>query len=282
MSVSDARRCFVNGLVVLLSSLILTGCLDDSPAGGPLADTSEGGSGSSAPVKRGQFLVVGVVTQRNEGSEDAVLEEVEPREPGWARGLEMRYAVVPAVSRCRVGALRDWPPLGCATRLRPVRGFRVPRGGRALILAGARSQRLGRWSIPAFRLRYHVGSRRYETSYSQGLTLRVVPQPAWAHSSASFSSFQTEARNIGCAYLRSTKFLRCAIRTGPCYEMKLVGPPRSACARKAVLDPSARVGKARESWLYHGFRCYVGRASVRCRNQVFEGFFLSERKSHGT
>jgi hypothetical protein len=280
---SDARWWFVGGLVVLLASLIVAGCMDDSPGGGPLGDTSEGGSRFSAPVKRGQFLVVGVITQKNNGGQDAVLEEVEPREPDWARGLEMRYAVVPADNRgCRVGVMRDWPPLGCASRMRPVQGFRVATGGRALILVGARSQELGRWSIPSFRVAYRVGDRNFETAYSQGMGLRVVRDLPWAESSASFSAFRTEAGNIGCAYLHSTRFLRCAIRTGPCYEMKVVGPPRADCAEESVLDPPARVVKARDSWLYDGFRCYVGRASVRCRNQVFEGFFLSGRKSHST
>jgi hypothetical protein len=133
--------------------------------------------------------------------------------------------------------------------------------------------------MPAFRLRYRVGDRHFETTYRQGMGLRLERDLPWLESSASFSSFQTAAGNIGCTYSKSTKLLRCAIRTGRCYEMKVAAPPKYDCAPEAVADPAARVVKARDSWLYHGFRCYVGRTSVRCRNQVFERFFLSGRKS---
>jgi hypothetical protein len=237
----------------------------------------------TGPVMRDQFHVFGLWVPKNTGSDEAVLESVVPSNPSSSRGLEMRYGAIRVPNRgCQIGSARGWPPLGCRGRIRPVKGFHVPSGARAQILIGARSHELGRWSVHAFRVRYHVGDRHFDATYEQGMGLHVVRDLPWADSSASFSSFQTESDNIGCAYLRSSKYLRCATRTGSCYEMKVVGPPRSACAGKAVLEPSAQVVKARDSWLYHGFRCYVGRASVRCRNQVFEGFFLSGRRSHST
>lgn len=131
----------------------------------------------------------------------------------------------------------------------------------------------------------------------QGLGLRVVRDLPWPESSASFPAFQTEAHNIECYFIRSTESLRCDIRTGlkppprkaaGCtrrmtgYEMKVVGHPQAVCAPEAVLLPILRVLKARTSWLFHGFRCYAGHSSIRCRNQVFEGFFLSKRRSHST
>jgi hypothetical protein len=233
-------------------------------------------------VGRGQFHVFGLSVPRNTGSEDAILERVEPAHSRDIRGLEMRYGAVRMPNRgCQIGSARGWPPLGCRGKIRPVRGFRIPSGAYGAILVGARSQELGQWSIPSFRVRYLVADRQYEATFRQGMDLQVVRALPWAESSASFSSFQTEAHNIGCAFLSSTKFLRCKLRTGRCYEMKIVGPTRSACAG-AALPRSARVVKAADSWLYRGFRCYVGRASVRCRNQVFEGFFLSERRSHST
>jgi hypothetical protein len=162
-----------------------------------------------------------------------------------------------------------------------VNRFRIHNGDFTEILVGARSQRLGKWSIPDFRLRYRVGDRHYETSYGQGMKVRVVPRPEFAHSSASFASFQTEAHNIRCAFVRATKAVRCDLRSGPCYELKIVGRS-SVCAAGTPPTRSGRVLQAGASWLYHGFRCYAGHANIRCRNQRFEGFFLSERRSHRT
>lgn len=294
MRVSEGLRCFFGGLILLLVALSAAGCLSDSGrAGGPLGETSDGGSWASGPVKRGQFLVVGVFTRKNESGHEVVLESIEPRDPDRAEGLELRYAAVQAPTRgCQVGALSNWPPLGCASKIRPVKGFRIARGAAETeILVGARSQHLGRWFIPAFRLRYSVGASHYETSYSQGIRVRVVRRLRGAESSASFPSFQTEAHNIGCAYTRSTGLLRCEIRTGlkeGCpgssssgFEMMVTGPARPFCGGQAP-ERSARVLNARASWLYHGFRCYAGHSSIRCRNQVFKGFFLSPSRSRST
>jgi len=281
---ADARINFLAALVVVLLGFAGAGCLGGSErqSGGPLREPGDGESWSSAPVKAGQFLVVGLAVPRNASEHEAVLERVEPSDRASARGLELRYAAVRSGSRhCTIGAMRDWPPLGCRGELEPVNGFRVRAGERAMILVGARSQSLGRWPLLQFRLRYHVGDDRYETKYGQGMKLRVVPRLSFAESSASFSSFQTAAHNIDCAYRPATRFLRCDLRSGPCYEVGITGQPR-ACAGKAVQNQAAAVLKPRDSWLYHGFRCYAGRASIRCRNQVFEGFFLSERRSHRT
>jgi len=268
-------------LAILFGALMLVAAGCSKVSDGPLRDTSGIGSWSSAPVKVGQFLVITVIVPRNASGHEAVLERLEPVHSASTRGLEMRYAAVRNVGRCRAGAARDWPPLGCRGELEPVNGFRVGTGEHALILVGARSQTVGRWWIPDFRLHYRIGDRRYETSYAQGMKVRVVRRLGYAESSASFSSFVTQARNIGCAFLGATRALRCELRSGPCYELRITGRP-SACADDLAPDRSARALKPRETWLYRGFRCYAGRASIRCRNQVFEGFFLSERRSHHT
>jgi hypothetical protein len=269
------------GVGVILGLLLLVAaCRGDSLSEGPLRETSGGHSWSSAPVKVGQFLVTGVTTPKNESGHEVVLERLEPVDDAVARGLELRYAAVDPRSRtCRVGALRDWPPLGCRGETRPVNGFRVPEGEAALILVGARAQRTGRWSLLDFRLRYRIGGHHYATSYGQGMKLRVVRKMRGAKSSASFSSFRTETGNIACAYAATTRFLACNLRSGRCYEMALAGSARR-CSDTAAHLRSAHVLKARETWLYHGYRCHAGHASVHCRNQNFKGFFLSARRSH--
>lgn len=119
----------------------------------------------TGPVKRGQFHVLGVVVPKNKGSDEAILESLEPSNPSSIRGLEMRYGAVRFPSgRCRVGSARGWPPLGCSGKIRPVRGFRIPSGAYGAVLVGARSQELGRWTIPAFRVRYRVGDGHFETT----------------------------------------------------------------------------------------------------------------------
>jgi hypothetical protein len=273
---------FAGGLLALVA-LIATGCLDRSHrTDGPLNDRTGNEYRVSGPVKRGQFFVLGLFVPKNESGQEVVLERLEPADPGLANALEMRYSAVLLQARgCRVGAARDWPPLGCRGKLRPVDGFRIPDGTETQILVGARSQQLGTWSIPAFRLRYRAGDRGYETTYREGMKLQVVRGLGFARRSASFASFETAAHNIGCAYTSATGVLRCELRSGPCYEMTIAGPPRD-CAGGEPHNASDRVLKARGSWLYHGFRCYAGHANVRCRNQVFEGFFLSDRRSHRT
>ena len=149
-----------------------------------------------------------------------------------------------------------------------------------MILVGVRANHPGRWSVLDFRLRYRMGDHSYEASYGQGLKIRVVPTMRGAQSSAAFSSFRTETGNVVCAYLEDARLLRCYRRSGPCYETSVGGRPQR-CSRTPP-PAAAHVVRARDSWLYHGFRCYAGHSSVRCRNQVFEGFFLSSTRSHHT
>src|SRR5262245_55841756 len=161
-------------LVALL--LVCTGCGDRAhkPSAGPLASTSEDRSWSGAPVKPGEFLVVGVWLEQNESGHDLVLDQLVPDDASRAEGLEMRYAAVRVPQDgCQVGALRGWVPRGCAGRTHPVAGYRVRPGARTEILVGARSTTEGSWFIPAFRLEYGSGSNRYVATFNQGMRFRV-------------------------------------------------------------------------------------------------------------
>jgi hypothetical protein len=264
------------GCVVAVVLLVATGCQHERQSGGPLQDSSRTRSVTSAPVKRGQFFVIGVMVPPSASRESALLESLGPADPETAQGLELRYAVVVSSRGCRVGAARNWPPLGCVTKMRAVKGFRVPGHGVAELLVGARSQRIGRWTIPAFRLHYRVGDRRYKTTYYQGMEPRVVRRLKSAEASAAFSSFRTEDGTIGCAYSRASRRLSCTRGGMFClgFVMTATGSPREACTLD--LKP-VHVLNARQTWLYRGFRCYVGHSSVRCRNQIFKGFVVNQK-----
>ena len=191
MRASDARRCFVVGCLFALL-LSAAGCRSSSrETGGPLRDEAGNRTMATAPVRRGQFHVLGLFVPKNKGNR-----RCDPRE----RGAEQ------AEQHPRLGdALRRRPPpeswvhdrLG--TRLAPARlpgedppgpGVPDPEWSVRRILIGARS-------LPSFRVAYRVGDRNFKTTYLQGMGLRVVRDLPWAESSASFSAFRTEAGNIG-------------------------------------------------------------------------------------
>ena len=159
-------------LISLVALALLAGCGEVGSDEGPLRISSEyGSSKTGSPANVGEFFVIGVSPAKNDGDE-AVFESLEPEEPDRARGLEMRYAAVTVKYRCMVGGAKGWPPKQCVGLLRPVNGYRYGTQ-RALLLVGARAQRPGIWFIPAFRLRYRVGDRRYATVYQQGMEMRV-------------------------------------------------------------------------------------------------------------
>jgi hypothetical protein len=229
-------------------------------------------------------LTVGVVLPANKSGRDAILESLEPADPGSARGLELRYAAVrlPDPS-CQVGLFLGWPPGPCPVgHLHPVEGFRYAAGEYAAeILVGARSSRPGTWSIRAFRLRYRVGGRGYSAVYAQGVDLRSDPTFA----------FQTPLRDVVCEVDERERFLQCQLSAGEikprpatCLQYRLVGyslrqfgRAEIMCGRTKLIPPRTIL---RSSVGRTGFACVLRAAGVRCRNRSGHGFFVSKRRSY--
>lgn len=162
-------------IVVLLTAILAVlavGCGGGTEAG-PLAPVPGNSSYATSPAKVGQIVAFGLWLEKNTGSE-AVIRSIEPAQRGLAKGLELRYAGVKATSNCRVGALYGWPPPDCVGDLLPISGFRVPKGVEGGILVGASATAPGHWLIRAFRIRYEVNGRSYESVYPQGLGLNVA------------------------------------------------------------------------------------------------------------
>jgi hypothetical protein len=139
---------------------------------GPLADGLEtrwdSGTGGGGPALPGQFLATTIDTPKLTGSEDAVLDSIELVRPEQARGLTVRYALL---TEGTPGSDRGWPPRG---RSVPVEGGHIRPGAYGFIWVGMASHELGDWKLLNFRLRYHIGDRRYETVIHQAASVQVV------------------------------------------------------------------------------------------------------------
>jgi hypothetical protein len=281
---SDARR--FGGLLLTLVVLAGAGCRDGSlRVGGPLSEPTDNSTMNTAAVKRGQFLVVGVFVPNHGSDRDVVLERLEPVDPGQTQSLEMRYAALRIPSPgCQIGAARGWLPSGCVSKIKPVNGFRVRRGADTEILVGARSQHPGSWSIEAFSLVYRVGDRRYQTTYAQGMTVRVVRG----------FGFGAGSRDIACEVDEVAQHVQCDIsaaelkplppgcesgRAGG-YSLGRSGATQLYCGQPLLLPPETILGPGK-SWRNDGLTCMT-RASgqLRCRNRSGHGFFLSRKHSY--
>jgi len=264
--------------LLFIPVLVAAGCAHGS---GPLG-VDGGGSSTGGQVAVGQYLVVPVVLPANKGAKDAILESLEPADPVSARGLELRYAAVRLPDSLCGGSTRGWPPRPCpAGRLHPVAGFRYRAGARAEILVGARSIRPGRWSVPAFRLRYSVGGSHYSAVYAQGVAI---------HSDPTFA-FQTPRRDVVCEADERERSLQCQLSAGAiephpatCYGEKLVGywlehAGRAGimCGRRDLIRPRTVL---RSALRRSGFACTLRAAGVRCSNRSGHGFFVSNRRSY--
>jgi hypothetical protein len=147
----------------LLAVLVVAGC--GGGGSGPLADEQgwdEGSAGSSVPAPVGTVLSYGLLTSRNRGDDDAVLDKVSLIHP--SDGLELVGAV--ADENPHVGLLLGFPPKHVFVRRpKPVRGYTVPGKRRFGVVIGFRGTREGRLTFHGLRLDYHVGSKRYHADY---------------------------------------------------------------------------------------------------------------------
>jgi len=129
----------------------------------------------------GKTGTYGTETLTNHGSEPLVLDRIAFLDR--SRGLEMIGPLamhvrtqrgVPALA---TGLIRQYPPPHKGARLHPVAGFRiVPHRSwkdDAELLIGFRAHRRGVLSYRALEIHYHVGKKRYVTTYPDPLVVCV-------------------------------------------------------------------------------------------------------------
>jgi hypothetical protein len=147
--------------------------------GGPLACQDCGYAASSVPIDVGKAGTYGIVVLRNRGSETAVLDHL-----GYRRltpGLEMLPALALRVGDYKgpgglaSGLSLTFPPPHVDDIARRLAGFPVlPHRGRrddVELLLGFRPRRKGVFAYDALDIYYHVGTRRYVTTYQVGLKI---------------------------------------------------------------------------------------------------------------
>ena len=168
----DPRLGALLGLAAVLAVLvgIWWAASTAAPDPGPLAFSEPGGGLSGGPVLRGRWAVTTLFTNRLAGIAPAVIDSVSPATSPRIPGLRFRYAALPPHNP-RWGFGRGWPPPG--TAILPLRGAVVRPGQRAAILIGVTARSLGRWRVPAFTVRYHVGGAHYEATFDDGIEIRV-------------------------------------------------------------------------------------------------------------
>lgn len=157
------------------------GCASGGPIrGGPLAETGVR-MGESAVMNVGVAGTYGAETLRNHGRETVALDRVAfvGRTPGLELlgPLVMHVRAQPGIPALVAGLVRQWPPSHKGARLERVAGFRIAphRSWKddAELLIGFRAHRRGVLSYRAIELRYHVGKKRYVTTYLDPLTICV-------------------------------------------------------------------------------------------------------------
>jgi hypothetical protein len=141
-----------------------------APDPGPLAFGEPGGGLVGGPVLRGQWAVTTLYTNRLAGIAPAVIDSVSPATRPRIPGLHFRYAAL-TPHNGGWGFGRGWPPPG--TTILPLRGALVRPGREAAILVGVSARSLGRWRVPAFTVRYHVGRAHYTATFDEGIEIRV-------------------------------------------------------------------------------------------------------------
>jgi hypothetical protein len=122
----------------------------------------------------GEVLAVGIFPMPNNDNSDVVLQSLTPLHGEKWSDVRLPYAVIRIDKRCGpVGALYGWPPHGCMYRLFRLPGFRYHPRDLIQLIVGATARRPGTWVIPAFLLRYKIGSTTYAAPYAQGMKIRV-------------------------------------------------------------------------------------------------------------
>ncbi len=122
-----------------------------------------------------------------------------------------------------------------------------------------------------------------------------------AAAAATFVSFQTPSKNIGCIYVSATSkkdrpYIRCDIGGGlhplpprpkACdldwgygYSMFGTGKAHTFCAGDTALNSRAHVLRYGSIWRRGPFTCESSRIGLRCTNRSRHGFFLSREHSY--
>jgi len=160
--------------VLVVGSVVVTWVHSEGAArkAGPLRQGSASRTLSSGPALLGQWVVTSVFSDRLAGSAPAVIDAVRPSIRGQAAGLKLRYAVLPSRARGSPWFLRGWPPPGYGVV--PLHGYTLHPGEALTVVVGAAALGRGRWRITGFDMIYHVGTRHYVATFSQGVALRTV------------------------------------------------------------------------------------------------------------
>lgn len=175
-----AAAVVVGGLAAAATTVLVLadGSGEDVIRGGPLADPG-GTMAEAALMHVGQAGTYGVETIENHGPEVAVLDGV--TFVGLTPGLRMlgplalHVRTQPGLPALVTGLVRRFPPPHEGATLHPVAGFRI-RPWRSWqdaveLLIGFRPLRKGVLGYRALELRYHVGDRRYVTTFPDPLTV---------------------------------------------------------------------------------------------------------------
>jgi hypothetical protein len=165
-------------LVAAVAALVLVAILiglafarDRRVGEGPIAELHPTRTVASGPVLPGQWAITTVHAPALRGGAPAVLDSIRPATaaPATAFRASVLHRVPPSAAP---GFLRGWPSV-TRSFLRPVRGYVVAPGHELVIVVGIASRTRGRWTVPAFTGRYHIGPRAYAATYDHGLDVRV-------------------------------------------------------------------------------------------------------------
>ena len=173
---------------ILVAVTVPAGCASGAPApvraapirGGPLAEPGLR-MGEAVLMDVGRTGTYGAETLTNHGRDDVVLDRIAfvDRTPGLEviRPLAMHVRTTPGVPALAVGFIRQYPPPHKGATLHPIVGFRiVPHRSLkddAELLIGFRAHRRGVLLYRALEIRYHVGKKRYVTTYPDPLVVCV-------------------------------------------------------------------------------------------------------------
>jgi hypothetical protein len=164
-----------------LGAVSATGCSGGKPIrGGPLAEPGVR-MGESALMDVGKTGTYGAETLVNHGRKPLVLDRIVfvERSPGLEiiGPLAMHVRTQPGMPALATGLIRQYPPPHKGAKLHPVAGFRIAphRSWKddAELLIGFRAHRRGVLSYRALEIHYHVGKKRYVTTYPDPLAVCV-------------------------------------------------------------------------------------------------------------